>query len=245
MGNLRHLPAGQDFSASDFAREKDFGFSGSAQGYDSKGSAAPPFAADKPTDNGPNLQNYAEGGKVEHHGGHHRHVHPHGHEVTHVEHAHHGVIMHHAHGGMTVHHHDGHVSHHHAHGGEIGGMMGQMGEGPGEGTHVAKRMATKAVHQHEEHDHPGKPETDMQLARGGAMRPHIPRSAMPKGGHEKSPINTAPRNPQRNPSARNAMPGGQMGYGVEPSAEPDDAGTEQGIPQLARGGRAKARGGMC
>jgi hypothetical protein len=200
MGNgIRRIPDGMDFSPEHFAQEKDFGFSGSTQGYDSKGSAAPPFAKSSPTNNGENFQTYAEGGPVggSAHtyakGGKAGHGHPHGHRVVHVHHdPSTGAVVHkHDHGGFTMHHPDGHVTHHGADGQDMAGMGSS---GPGEGTHVAKMAASR-----------GEPDAD----------------DMP------------PRNPQRNPSRRNAMPGGQMPYGVEPSSEPD----------MPPAGGAMARGG--
>lgn len=104
MGNLKHLPEGADFQASDFSGS-GFPFTGSAQGYDEHGSAAPPFAGSKPTDNGPNLKAFAKGGST---GGH-----PHGHKVVRVENKPDGtVVMHHAHGGFSVCHADGGMTHH-------------------------------------------------------------------------------------------------------------------------------------
>lgn len=235
MGNLRRIPDGMDFSDKDFASEKDFGFSGSAEGYDEH-PVAPPFAGSKPTDNGAHPPGYAEGGEIggsAHgfaHGGH-----PHGHHVIRVEHHPHtgAVVHHHAHGGHSIHHADGHVTHHGADGQAV--HMSHGGQHPGEGTHVEKLMAGKHA----------EPDGDEHMARGG-MTTRIPHSMRPKAAGMHSPINTPPRNPQRSPSPRNQMPGGQMPYGVEPSAEPDDAGSEQGIPQLRKGGHMKkSRGGEC
>jgi hypothetical protein len=180
------------------------------------------------------------------HGGMESHVHPHGHHVTHVQHHADGrVVHHHSHGGHSVHHPDGRITHHHddgspvhmAHGGHEGyhdpesefvhrakgGMADEMQD---------KKMIKKAFREHDEHMHEGKRES-IHLAQGGMP---------PAGGmmpRHQMPVNRPPRNPQRSVSPRNAMPGGQMGYGVEPSAEPDMAGTEQGMPQLSHGGRAK------
>ena len=210
MGNMRRLDMGEDFSAKDFAQEKDFGFTGSAQGYDEH-PVAPPFAGSKPTDNGENFQNYAEGGKVDGvggsagsfaKGGKAGHEHPHGHQVVRVHHDPHSgaVIHHHAHGGYTMHHPDGSMTHHGADGQPAMARGGQMMPGghSQEGTHVGK------------------------------MR-------------HKPAMDTAPRNAARNPSTRNAMPGGEMPMGVEPSAEPDepdgDEGGSGGAPMMARGGR--------
>lgn len=233
MGNMRRLADGEDFNASHFAQEKDFGFSGSAEGYDEH-PVAPPFAGSKPTDNGAHQPGYAEGGSAHGfaHGGH-----PHGHHVVRVEHHPHtgAVVHHHAHGGHSIHHADGHVTHHGADGQSVS-HMAHGGNHPGEGTHVEKLMAGKHA----------EPDGDEHLARGG-MTTRIPHSMRPKAAGMHSPINTPPRNPMRSPSPRNKMPGGQMPYGVEPSAEPDDAGSEQGgVPQLKHGGHMKkSRGGEC
>lgn len=250
MGNLRRLGENQDFGKSEFGSDeaKSFGFTGSAEGYDEH-PAAPPFAGSKPTDNGKHFENYAEGGEVHEGEPHHKmaHHHPHGHHVTHVEHGPHGTIMHHAHGGYTHHHPDGGVSHHH-HDGQPVHHMAHGGHHPGEGTFLARAhggdmeqdraMVAKGVHQHEDHEHHGE-HTDLHLAQGGGARhPHIPSSEKPLGGRGHSPINTAPRNPMRNPSSRNAMPGGQMGYGVEPSAEPDVADGGGEPTPMAHGGKA-------
>ena len=195
-----------------------------------------------------------DGSEVSHmaHGGHAHHMHPHGHHVTHVEHrAHDGaVIHHHEHGGHTVHHADGRVTHHHADGAPVhshmahGGGIEHMHDPEGEYVHRArggdvaedKAMVAKGIRQHENHEHGGE-HTDLHLARGGrAVR--LPRGMKPMAERPHSPINTPPRNPNMSTTPRNAMPAGQMGYGVQPSAEPDNAGSDQGIPQLRRGGRA-------
>lgn len=75
------------------------------------------------------------------------------------------------------------------------------------------------------------------FAQGGKAR--LPTGMKAKVLQRHSPINTAPRNPMTTRTPRDIMPGGQMGYGVQPSAEPDVAGTTQNIPQLAGGGRMK------
>lgn len=105
-----------------------------------------------------------------------------------------------------------------------------------------KAMIKKGISQHENHEHGGE-HTDLKLAGGGGfphMRPRLGPAMRPKAEKMHSPINTAPRNPGRTTTPRNAMPGGQLGYGVEPSAEPDQAGADQtGIPQMRRGGHKK------
>ncbi len=221
-----YLKDGEDFGPKHFPKDFGFGKSSEATPSVNKPHHSKPTHADGHQgdshhlshEGAPEGEGYAKGG---HHEGHH--MHPHGHHVTHVEHGEHGVIMHHAHGGMTVHHHDGHVTHHHHDGSEAHHAEGGSHEGPGEGTYLEEK------------------------ARGGGMpgmRPHLPRGMQPKAERMHSPINTPPRPPSRNPTARNSMPGDAMPYGVEPSAEPDMAGSGQGIPQLHKGGKShKARGG--
>lgn len=75
------------------------------------------------------------------------------------------------------------------------------------------------------------------FARGGKVR--LPGKMKPAIAKQHSPINTPPRNPNITVTPRNTMPGGQMAYGVQPSAEPDRAGTTQGIRQLRGGGRVR------
>lgn len=181
------------------------------------------------------------------------HMHPHGHRVERVEHNADGrIVMHHDHGGQTVHHPDGHISHHmedgspaammtggvegmhdsegeYAHGGKMRGERGMMAE--------EKKMVKKGIREHEDHEHEGE-HTDLHLARGGmpsgkirmprGMRPAAARTRSPIGGQKPDSM-TTPRN--------NYAPSGQMGMGIEPSAEPDQAGSDQGIPQMHRGGK--------
>lgn len=173
----------------------------------------------KPTNNGMHPPGYAEGGEIggtahaAAKGGSMMGMHPHGHQVV-RSHTDEGT-------GMTIlhHKHGGHsIMHpdgHMTHHDMHGAPVGGGGAGMGS-------MGAAMTGHHQEGTHVGK----MMSAPAG-----------------KEPDDTPPRNPMRNPSKRNAMPGGQMPYGVEPSAEPDAAGTEQGIPQLKRGGRA--RGGMA
>jgi hypothetical protein len=161
---------------------------------------------------------YAEGGEASM-----GQMHPHGHGVTRVDHRADGaVVHHHDHGGHTVHHADGRITHHLADGRPASMAMGGI-----EGMHDSSEY----VHR----------------ARGGfAGDPvRVPRSMKPMASRHRSPIgsdmpiNKPPRNPTLTTSPHNAMPGGQMAYGVQPSAEPDMAGSEQGIPQMKRGGRMK------
>jgi hypothetical protein len=105
-----------------------------------------------------------------------------------------------------------------------------------------KAIVKKAFRQHDEHMHGGESE-HLDLARGGfaGHRQRLPRAMKPEGMRPHSPINTPPRNPNMTTTPTNDMPAGQMGYGVQPSAEPDAAGSEQGITQMHKGGLARHR----
>lgn len=131
-----------------------------------------------------------------------------------------------------------------AEGGSIGGGLPQYARGGDHEDRMSdKRMMTKAIHEHEVHDHPGEKETKMRLAPGGRMR--TPRKMEPAAMKTRTelgggmPVNKPPRNPARTTSPRNSMPGGQMGYGVEPSAEPDVADSDQGISGMSKGGHRR------
>lgn len=103
-----------------------------------------------------------------------------------------------------------------------------------------KGLIKKAFREHDHHMHDGHSET-IKLA-GGGMRPSLPRGMRPVAARHHSeignemPINKPPRNPNHTMSPRGEMPGGVMGYGNQPSAEPDDAGSEQGISGMRKGG---------
>ena len=200
------------------------------------------------------------------HGGHHMpHMHPHGHEVMHVEHHPHGVMHHHAHGGMTMHHHDGsithhdhmgmpiahHSAHHMAHGGHPGMMqdesthVGKMARGGHKDMAQDKAMVAKGIHQHEDHEHHGE-HTDLHLARGNRVpnsRPRLPRGMKPTSERPHSPVGKPPAmTAMRTPMGRNRAPGGPMDLGVEPSAEPDVAGSDQDLGgALSHGGHMGRR----
>ena len=188
-------------------------------------------------------------------GGGMHHMHPHGHHVTHVEHREHdgAVVHHHAHGGHTVHHPDGRITHHHADGSPVHMAHGGHEHDPeGEYVHRAhggsanpdagadKALVKKAFAQHDQHMHGGESE-HLALARGGfaGHRQRLPHQMKAPGMRPHSPIETPPRNPNMTTTPTNDMPAGQMGYGVQPSAEPDMAGSEQGISQMHKGGRAR------
>ncbi len=127
----------------------------------------------------------------------------------------------------------------------------------GDGGDVAqdKAMVTKGVHEHEDHLHHGE-HTEMHLARGGRM-PRLPRNMKPKAArfhplNEESALNRPPHNPNVTRTPRNAMPGGQMGYGMEPSdesgaMEPSDEGMDggmgsSGVTPMRTGGKVHRRG---
>lgn len=250
----RHIPDGKDFHEVAGAFPKDFGFSGSSEGYDAH-PAAPPFDGDTPT-KGPHTS--VETAPEFAHGGATNHMHPHGHDVVKVHRQNDGsVVHHHSHGGYTIHHAGGAITHHAA-GGEICHAMGGPIHDDGhvhDSSELAHRfarggdveqdkaMVKKGIHEHEDQEHHGE-HSDIELARGG--HPRLPRNMLPKVGHARDigsemPINRPPRNPMHSTTPRNAMPGGAMGYGVEPSAEPDVAGSDQGLTQLGKGGRARRR----
>ena len=183
------------------------------------------------------------------------HLHPHGHAVTKVEQELNGaVIHHHAHGGYTMHHADGRVTHHMADDTPAHmarGGIEHMHDPETEYVHRAKRarggdmeqdraMIKKAFRQHENAEHHGEHET-LSLRRGGMARMPHGMAAKPMGGAgagAEMPMNQPPRFGRKTTTPRNIMPGGEMAYGVEPGSEPDEAGTEQGITPLRRGGRA-------
>ena len=163
-------------------------------------------------------------------------MHPHGHHIVGVEQNSGGAIHRHAHGGYTMHHNDGRVTHHMADGAPMG--MAGGGRMPKSDEAQDKAMITKAVHQHEQHDHKGEAETALKLRRGGGipkMKPRLPRGMRPKAARDKSPVNTAPANPMVTATAPNDMPGGNVPYGVQPSDEPANPPTNA----MRRGGKVK------
>lgn len=239
MGNMRRLKDNEDFGASHFAAEKDFGFTGSSEGYDEH-PVAPPFAGSRPS-SGPHTSRettpqFAKGGAM----------HPHGHKVIRAEHQHDGsVIMHHAHGGFTTCHADGGMTHHGADGEHI---MAQGGYARGGHHHDSSEFAHRhrgmkeGSAEEEATESPSFEAKEDGMARGGHRRPHMPPGVhKPRMASEHSPINSAPRNPMRTPTMRNQMPAGEMGMGVEPSAEPDVAGADQAGAPFRRGGHARKR----
>lgn len=218
-------------------------------------------------DGGEVTHHHHDGSPVHHHmaeGG-STHMHPHGHHVTHVEHrAHDGaVVHHHAHGGHSVHHADGRVTHHHEdgspvhsahHGGHMHDSEGEYAHGRhhqdrmARGGHMGdmaedKAMVKKAIGQHEDHEHHGE-HTDLHLRRGGGIgeTARLPRGMRPAMAHMHSPINTPPRKPQITRTPTNAMPGGEMGYGTQPSVEDGYEDTGATPPGMRHGGAARKRG---
>lgn len=240
---VKYLKDGQGFGPEHFSQ--DFGFKGSAEGAPKKFADGGPAYAEggENEDAGPSSESphaFAKGGDV----------HPNGHHVIHVEHHADGaVVHHHAHGGYTVHHADGGITHHMQDG------MPCHARGGIEHMHDSSELAHRHKGKHhseagesaaeEAAESPAEEAAEGGMARGGHMR--LPKSFRPKAGHgheigNESAVNRPPRNPMTSTTPRNAMPGGQMAYGVEPSAEPDVAGSTQGIPQLKRGGRRKHEG---
>ena len=181
------------------------------------------------------------------------HLHPHGHSVVRVEQELSGaVIHHHAHGGKSVHHADGRITHHGMDGTPAHMMRGGIEHMHDESEYVhrarggraeEKSMIRSAFKQHDMHEHDGAKE-HLELARGGRSQ-KLPRGMKEPGMRVHSPIgdempvNRPPRFGRNSTTPRNDMPGGQMAYGVEPGSEPDVAGSEQGIPQLRKGGIAR------
>lgn len=237
---------------------------GGRANYADGGSASPPFASDSPTEGSKRTPepeedgggDFAKGGMAK--GG---HLHPHGHHIVSSEPAPGGgVIMRHAHGGFTHMAPDGTSTHCDAAGGMCNG--GKMAGGGGvEDQHDSSEYAhggrTKKADGGLMHDDASNTSTspagsfpeeptsmprqmgtdETAMARGGRAR--LPSGMKPSAMQRHSPINTPPRNPTTTRTPRNIMPGGQMAYGVQPSSEPDPAGADQGIPQLADGGKVR------
>lgn len=246
---VKYLNDGQDFKDHPDSFREDFGFSGS-RGKHHRMGAPERKAAGGQAESEPSTEHDGEPGYAA--GGHH--LHPHGHHIVKVEHHHDGtVVHHHEHGGMTMHHPDGHITHH-DHAGEhlehdARGGIEHMHDSSeyahrargGDGDEAQdKAMVKKGIHEHEDHEHHGE-HTDLHLRGGGfaGSKPRIPRAMRPAAAKVKSPINTPPRDPARTTTPRNTFPGGAMGMGVEPSAEPDQAGMDEGIPQMSRGGKRR------
>jgi hypothetical protein len=87
--------------------------------------------------------------------------------------------------------------------------------------------------------HAGAGGSSHEYAIGGRAR--LPRGMRPQAARPRSPVgHTPPMTAARMPTPRNPAPGGAMGMGVEPSAEPDVAGPGAlgGAPGgMNRGGR--------
>ncbi len=205
---------------------RGFGYKGSIDRAGG-GSASPPYASDEPTEGTKhevNPMEAGEGGPGDYAmGGGIGQMHPHGHSPVHIEHSANGsMIVHHAHGGHTVHHKHGHVSHHMHDGAPVNGGMHHGG--------------IESMH-----------DPESEYAFGGGARvamphPRIPRGMVPHAERRHSEIGSA--SPPPMPAPRTppmAGGGGREPYGVGPSAEPDPTGGDQGIPQMKRGGKAKAK----
>ena len=259
--SMKHIPDGQDFSASDFPRE--FGFQASSEMPPSAGPK--PAVVAKPTTGGAMMAKDAKGGAI----------HPMGHQVIAVRHnrADGSVTHHHAHGGMTIHHADGSMTHHD----EMGQPMNSGGGAPMRGgienmhdsseyAHRARgghmeategrddraqdaKMIKSAIRQHDQHEHNGAHE-DIHLRRGGyaGKRVGLPRNMKAKVEHQRSPIQSpksmpatmAPSGPPPD------MGGGALGAAAgtpspdmgAPDMGPPDQGAGGPPPGMKRGGRA-------
>lgn len=121
-----------------------------------------------------------------------------------------------------------------AHGGEVSRGGDDAGLYRGEGSIKASEDIGRHDNGYARGGHAGE---RVRLPRG--MKPPAERRHSPIG--DEMPINRAPRRPEISTTPRNDMPGGKMPYGVEPSAEPDAAGSEQGITSLRHGGRLRHR----
>jgi len=128
-----------------------------------------------------------------------------------------------------------------AHGGRAGERHHLEGRHHSESGDLAqdKRLIKKAFKEHDQELHHGE-HTDLHLAHGGfaGRRVRLPRDMSPVGARPHSPINTPPRSPNVTSTPANDMPGGQMPYGVQPSAEPPMAGGDD-MAQMHRGGRTR------
>lgn len=164
----------------------------------------------------PEDERYAGGGNV----------HPQGHQVVDVVTGSDGsVVHHHAHGGFSHHHPDGHVTHHGHNGAPAGGSDQQMIQ---QADHLAQ-----SVRRHERAEMQEEKAEGEGMAIGGSHRVGIPHPGRARGIKVSNPA-MAPATP------RNEFPGGKMPYGVEPGGD-GPGGGGQGITQLAKGGRARAR----
>jgi hypothetical protein len=217
---IKHLPDGEDFGSHPDHFPSSFGYSGSA----SKG--APAKAAPMARHRQPSAPPAAPpmGGDAG--------------EMT-MGHAHGGHIEHCAHGGYIVHHPGGMKTHHHA----DGSMMADDEGGEHDADEAEdKAMVAKGIHEHEAHDHKGEQQTDLHLARGGHAHPRLPRDMTPAAGRGHSSIGAGMRKPSKGIQMPRSSPasqteGGPMGFGVNPSEEPDIGGG--GAPTMKNGGRFK------
>jgi hypothetical protein len=112
-----------------------------------------------------------------------------------------------------------------------------------------KKLVKKGVAQHEDQLHGGKRAT-LKLAFGGSVKGGRNRvRPTEKGGalSQVSALNRDIENPQETETRPSGelLPAGNEPYGVEPSDEPEAAGSRQDIPQLGKGGKVKryAKGG--
>ena len=198
------------------------------------------------------------------HGGHTEH-HPGGMMIEH--HADGGRIVHHPDGARE--HHDSSELAHRSRGGDMAQDKAMVRKGihqhedhehHGEHTDLHLRDGGSMPHDGERDSssahgynvggpammQPGQPmmgQRPMGMAKGGhAMsmgeRPRVPRAMRPRAMARKTPFGQ-PGKPEKTVTPRQSPSDGSMPYGVEPSAEPDVAGSDQDIPQLRGGGRAR------
>jgi hypothetical protein len=118
-----------------------------------------------------------------------------------------------------------------------------MGHGGDMDAEADKKMVAKGIHEHEDHEHGGE-HTELHLAHGGVVgeHPRIPRDMIPAAKKQHTPIgdgmpiNRPPRNPRMSRTPPNAMPGGQMGYGIQPPDDSDMGAGSGSMPAMAKGG---------
>lgn len=98
------------------------------------------------------------------------------------------------------------------------------------------RMIKKAVGQHETHDHPGKPHTQLKLKRGGKVEGAQGEKRMDKRARSLKRADGGPTPPQKD---QRQQGNSQPGRNEDSQHGPGDQG---GDPKYARGGAAKAKG---
>ncbi len=255
----KYLKDGEDFGDHPDHFPKDFGFSGStkkagggpvSRSRDAKNPVSTMEHGDHSGDHESSPPTYDPDVVTDEHGGHDGgppdsksafahggNAHPHGHHVVHVEqHPDGSVVMHHGHGGMSVMHADGHMSHHDHTGAIVHAAHGGAQHHQDASTYVGqlqRGLEGAKAHEAAEGEHLATGGTAGEYGMGGraGMHPRLPRGMKPAAGRARSPIGGPPV------ARRNPTPNAGMGMGVEPSAEPDVAGTLPGAPAMRKGGR--------